>query len=143
MYFTSALINGSLLSPKKERLPHIRILILYAAVLNCHRLDEPDSMICVYLVHMTTLSEAGTDEALVPCLDLATMDRLDMRSVPLVDHGGFQARSFYVRSHNGPSCILPSSPFLRSNGYLASERTSSMRIVPRNLPRWCSRNGGA
>lgn len=134
------------LQKKKERLAHIRIPRLYAAVLNCYRLDEPRNLICVYLVHMTTFSEAGTDEAIVPCLDLATMDRLDMRSVPLVDHGGFQARSFYVRSYNGPSIApvyYPRHPFFIRTATLPAKGLHPMRIVPRNLPRWCFRNGGA
>ena len=102
-YVASAFRNGLAPCEKEERKPNDHIPILYMAILNCHRLGEPESLICVYLENISTLSEAGFDEANVPSLEKKTMRRLDnnLGTVQLHDRGSFQARSFYVRSYGG------------------------------------------
>jgi hypothetical protein len=107
-YFISALRNGSRLCKTEERKPNERIPILYMAILNCHRLGEPESLICVYLENISTLSEAGFDEANIPSLEKETMRRLDanLGTVQLHDRSSFQARSFYVRPY-GRQLISP------------------------------------
>jgi hypothetical protein len=63
---------------------------------------EPKSLICVYLENISTLSEAGFDEANTPSLEKETMRRLDenLGTVRLHDFSSFQARSFYERPHS-------------------------------------------
>jgi hypothetical protein len=102
MYLMSALVNGSRTCKKEERKPNEHIAILYMAMLNCHRLGEPESLICVYLENVSTLSEARFDEANIPSLERETMRRLDhnLGTVQLHDRSSFQARSFYVRPYN-------------------------------------------
>lgn len=102
-YFISALINGTRLSRKEAQSPDERVPVLYGALLNCHRQGEPESLICVYLEHISTFSEAGSDETRIPSLEMATVNRLGqhLTTVQLQDWSSFQVHSFYVPAGSG------------------------------------------
>ncbi len=63
---------------------------------------------------MSTLSEAGFDEANLPSLEKETMRRLDenLGTVQLHDRSSFQARSFYARSYDRQ--LLSPKPYPRN-----------------------------
>lgn len=116
MYHSSAAIHGTALCKREERDLNKACPIIYMAILNCHRLGEPGSLICLYLKHISTLSEVGFDEANIPSLEKDIMQRMDenLGTVQLHDRRSFQERSFYVRVYGGqlrsPECY-PRNPF--------------------------------